>query len=191
MAKTSTGPTDRQDLHEPTLASMLLHASPTFCTDAAPISAAPLMPATVGIALGAHIMTLDGEIPVEFLAQGDRVITRSGARLLRNLIATELSGEMICVHRGALGHNRPEHALLLLPASLVHLRDWRAQAFAKQDQALSPADRLTDGEFITRESVSHQRVFTLEFDCAEIIFANGVEIGCDAVQLRADDTRGR
>ncbi|RPE71248.1 hypothetical protein EDD53_0363 [Pacificibacter maritimus] len=38
-----------------------------------------------GIALGTLVLTADGALPVEYLEQGDRIITRSGMRTLRNI----------------------------------------------------------------------------------------------------------
>ena len=38
-----------------------------------------------GILSGTPVLTLDGEVPVQFLCPGDRIITRSGARVLRGV----------------------------------------------------------------------------------------------------------
>ncbi len=38
-----------------------------------------------GILSGTRVLTLDGELPVQFLCPGDRIITRSGARVLRGV----------------------------------------------------------------------------------------------------------
>lgn len=38
-----------------------------------------------GIALGTHVLTADGSLPVEYLQAGDRIVTRSGMRTLRGL----------------------------------------------------------------------------------------------------------
>lgn len=38
-----------------------------------------------GILSGTLVLTLDGEVPVQFLCPGDRIITRSGARVLRGV----------------------------------------------------------------------------------------------------------
>lgn len=184
MAKTSTGPTDRQDLHEPSLASAQLCASLVVALENGAQTIDSLNLEATGIAIGSQILTLDGSLPVEFLSVGDRVVTRSGARILRKISAREITGEMIQIAPGALGHDRPEQALLLHPRTSLHLRDWRAQALTGHSQALIAAERLVDGEFITREQVGRKTVFTLEFDYAEVIYADGVELGCDALRLR-------
>ncbi|MGV6812438.1 MAG: hypothetical protein ACWA47_09340 [Brevirhabdus sp.] len=37
------------------------------------------------LALGTIVYTLDGALPVEYLTAGDRIVTRAGARVLRDL----------------------------------------------------------------------------------------------------------
>ena len=40
---------------------------------------------TAGLPKGTTIMTSDGALPVEYLEPGDRIITRSGMKVLRNI----------------------------------------------------------------------------------------------------------
>ena len=180
MAKTSTDPMSRQDLHAPQLTGQLAHGGLPAGTSAQNIYDQP--PTRTGVAIGSRIVTLDGVLPIEFLAPGDRIITRTGVKALRKITAQKISGEMIRVNLGALGKESSEQAPLLQPGTMVHIRDWRAQALCGKPQALVPADRLIDGEFITRERVGRKTVFTLEFDSAEVIYADGVELGCDALR---------
>ncbi len=44
---------------------------------------------TPAIAVGTIIYTLDGTLPVEYLAPGDRIITRAGMRVLRAITRHE------------------------------------------------------------------------------------------------------
>ncbi len=39
------------------------------------------------IPVGTVVLTLDGALPVEFLTQGDRVVTRNGAQIVRSAAA--------------------------------------------------------------------------------------------------------
>ena len=49
------------------------------------LSEAP--PRATGLAPGTIIFTLEGALPVEYLSPGDRIITRAGMRVLRDLRA--------------------------------------------------------------------------------------------------------
>ncbi|MEC9104151.1 MAG: Hint domain-containing protein, partial [Pseudomonadota bacterium] len=51
-----------------------------------------------GIAAGTKVMTLDGEMPVEFLTAGDRVITRdTGMAVLKNVRTRKVACDVIHV----------------------------------------------------------------------------------------------
>ncbi|TCP61904.1 hypothetical protein EV663_10389 [Rhodovulum bhavnagarense] len=41
---------------------------------------------------GTIVLTLDGALPVEFLSVGDRIITRAGARILRDIRRDDAQG---------------------------------------------------------------------------------------------------
>ncbi len=45
------------------------------------------LPCPPGIAPGTIIYTLDGALPVEYLSEGDRIITRAGMRILRAIVS--------------------------------------------------------------------------------------------------------
>ncbi|MDF2142363.1 Hint domain-containing protein [Paenirhodobacter sp. CAU 1674] len=137
-----------------------------------------------GVAQGTLVLTLDGALPVEYLAPGDRVITRSGARPLRAVAARLVTGGLIRVAPGALGHDRPERALILGGQAQVLVRDWRAQALYGQSQALVPVGRLLDGGYIT-PCAGRMRLFALQFAAPEVIYADGVEVGCHVAQMAA------
>ena len=79
------------------------------------------------VAQGARIYTLDGVLPVEFLGPGDRIVTRSGARVLRDLRYADYVGPLVRVAPGALGHDRPGAPLLMHPQARLLLRDWRCE----------------------------------------------------------------
>jgi hypothetical protein len=105
--------------------------------------------ALTGLGAGTPVLTLDGEIPVEHLTEGDRVVTRSGARRLRRITARLVEGGFrVSPHR--LGQGRPEAAVVLGPRQKILLRDWRARALAGGDTALMPVARLADGDYIAK-----------------------------------------
>jgi hypothetical protein len=130
-----------------------------------------------GVAAGTRILTLDGNLPVEFLEPGDRIITRSGARKLRALEVRVSDGESAMrVSAGALGFDRPDGDVLIGADQTVLVRDWRAKAMFGQAQATVPITALADGTFIAAQKVSGVRFYTLVFDTAEVVYADGMEI---------------
>lgn len=138
-----------------------------------------------GVALGALVATLEGLLPIEYLSPGDRVITRSGVRLVRAITVQDVAGEMVLIQPGVLGHDRPGQALMLGGQTPVLLRDWRAQVLYGASLALVPAERLVDGEFVTRVCGRGLRLFALQFDRPEVIYVDGVELGMQPAPVPA------
>jgi hypothetical protein len=132
-----------------------------------------------GLALGTRVLTLEGELPVEFLSPGDKVITRSGARELIALSADEVSDmPMMRISAAAFGEARPSGDRLIAPGQPVFLRDWRARAMFGTATAIVPAAKLADGEWIRKETLAEARLFTLHFAEEEVIYAEGLELAC-------------
>lgn len=137
----------------------------------------------VGILAGSLVRTLDGILPVEFLEPGDRVITRSGARRVGSIsVSRRRMLRMIRITASTQGHDRPEHDLLLAPGQPVVIRDWRAKAIFGQPVAVVPAARLADGQFVLSETIPEAVLFTLRFAEDEVIWAEGLEIACPAME---------
>lgn len=131
-----------------------------------------------GIASGTVLATLDGYLPVDFLEPGDRVVTRSGAQVLRAVRVHRYTGAAVTIRAGALGHDRPEQDLTLPADTRVLLRDWRAGALYGADQAFVALARLIDGEYVTACDVRSMRLYELIFDAPQVIYAEGVELMC-------------
>jgi hypothetical protein len=140
-----------------------------------------LQPQRSGMLAGTRVRTLEGTLPVEFLEPGDRIVTRMGARRLAGVSVIVLAdADLIRIRASTLGHDRPDHDLLVSPDQPVVIRDWRARALYQAAVAAIPAARLVDGEFIQRETLPEARLFTLQFDDDEVIYAEGLEIACPA-----------
>ncbi len=147
-------------------------------TAAGRVTAGTRMP-TCGLAAGTPVLTLMGAMPVEFLAPGDRVITRAGARIVTAVeIAVVKDAPMIRVSEGVLGKDRPQADMLVTPSQPILIRDWRARALTGVDQAVMTAERLVDGDYIRPETVAEARIVTLRFAEAQVIYAAGLELGC-------------
>lgn len=132
----------------------------------------------IGLCAGTTVLTLDGELPVEHLSIGDRVISRSsGTAVLRDIVITQVMMTPIRIKAGSLGHTRPDRDMLVAPDAQLHIRDWRAEALFGKPSAMVPARRLIDGEFVAEETTRLVTLFNLVFDRAQIIYADGMEIG--------------
>lgn len=153
----------------------------TLAPKAPAVQKAPTKIAT-GLAQGTKVMTMDGAIPVEFLAEGDRIVTRAGVRRLVRLEVTEYDTPQTChISASTLGHDKPEADVILGPATPVYIRDWRAKALYGRSQVLVHAGRLADGAFVAiEEGPKKMRFFTLVFDTPEIFYAEGLEIASAA-----------
>ncbi|HQU70610.1 MAG TPA: Hint domain-containing protein [Albidovulum sp.] len=134
------------------------------------------------MAAGTVVMTADGALPVDFLEPGDRIVTRSGMRALREIHLRRYSGPAVRIREGALGNGRPEQALVLPAHAPVLVRDWRAAALFGCKSVVMEVDRLVDGEFIVPTEAVSMRLFDLRFDHPEIVYAEGLEIACAAAE---------
>ena len=130
-----------------------------------------------GLCAGTTIMTLDGEIPVEHLSVGDRVITRdSGMSVIKSISSRDVKMQPIRIKAGSLGHTRPDRDMIVAPGARIHIRDWRAEALFGAPTAAVEASRLVDGEFLARLPARDVKVFDLVFDREHIVYADGVEV---------------
>ncbi len=136
---------------------------------------APLKPA--GMLSGSIVLTLDGEIPVEHLLPGDRIITRdSGVAVLKSVHRHQLRTRAVRIMAGSLGDTRPDRDVLLPEDQHILVRDWRAQALFGMRQVSVPVQKLLDGEFITSEGLLTMTLHDISFDAQHVIYVDGLEI---------------
>ncbi|MFV0512916.1 MAG: Hint domain-containing protein [Jhaorihella sp.] len=146
----------------------------------APPGPQPLCWPDSGLAEGMSVLTADGEIPVEFLGPGDRIITRdAGMVRLARIARRRQAVRSILFSAGSLGHTGTQGDTLLPAGQRLLIRDWRAQAFGGASQALMRADALVDGRFVRDLGMRRLRLFKLEFDAAHVIYAGGLELAAD------------
>ncbi len=130
-----------------------------------------------GLCEGTNVKTTEGNLPVEYLATGDRVVTATGVHRIRHISTRPLTDCPIEVRRGALGPNRPEQDMLLAPDQFVRLADWRSHKLYGADSAAVPVSRLQDGEHITwGEHPGELLVYDLELESEQVIFAEGMQV---------------
>ncbi|PWE30469.1 hypothetical protein DDZ14_15630 [Maritimibacter sp. 55A14] len=143
--------------------------------------------ALTGLPTGTTILTGDGALPIEFLAPGDRIVTRDGGMaVLRGIRSRKVTGRAVRVRAGTLGHGRPDTDTLLPAGQRILLRDWRAPALFGCAQALVPVDRLVDGEFLVREEDVAMTLHELVFDAPHILYADGLELASSDAHATAD-----
>ena len=94
---------------------------------------------TNGVLQGTKVLTLDGEIPVDFLEIGDRVLTCAGASVLKSIeISVVTNARMIRISASTLGQERPEEDVLVPATQMVLVRDWRARPFRNFARKMCP-----------------------------------------------------
>jgi Hint domain len=145
----------------------------------------PAQVTTKGMAQGTQVLTAEGLLPVEFLAPGDRIITRDGLRVLVDVSMHVMVGDVVRISASSQGHARPEEDVVLGCDQALLIRDWRAKALYGAAQAVVPVERMIDGELVRRERASGLRMYRLEFASAAVVYAGGLELACDAVPVAA------
>lgn len=131
---------------------------------------------------GAVVLSLDGAIPVEFLAPGDRIVTRnSGTAVLRKVRRSMISCATATISPGTLGQLRPDRTVTLPASQEILLRDWRASALFGASRALVPVWRLLDGTFVRDTGVQSLDLVELVFDHPQIIYADGLELAAATI----------
>ena len=130
-----------------------------------------------GLVAGSVIMTLEGEMPVQFLSPGDRVVTRdTGMATIKAVRPRKLVCDAVAIMAGSLGHTRPDRDVVVPAGQKILIRDWRAEALFGQKQAMIPASQLVDGEFLTLHEGVELTIYEIEFDRAHVIYADGLEV---------------
>ncbi|KIN60633.1 Hint 2 domain containing protein [Sulfitobacter noctilucae] len=146
----------------------------------------PYVTVDTGLIQGAMLLTLDGEMPVEFVSVGDKLITRdTGISKITHIQRTTREVHQIALSAGSLGHTRPERDAVLAAEQMVLIRDWRARALFNTEVALVSARALLDGEFITDLGTQETTLYQIFCDGPHILYCDGLELST------ADGARAR
>ena len=121
---------------------------------------------------GTLIRTERGEVAVEQLAIGDRVVTVSGAlrpivwigtrRYAGRFLRANPAVQPVCLHAGSLGEGVPTRDLHISPLHALWI-----------DGLLIPAGVLVNGTTITRERVDTVAYFHIELASHDVLLAEG------------------
>lgn len=157
---------------------------PTLTTNVAPPSNYTDLPSYVCFADGTLILTPNGQVLVENLQAGDRVVTMdndcqrirwTGSRTLDAIdLAQNPHLRPIRIRAGALGPGLPKQDLVISPQHRVFIRSIVAQRMFGMAEILIPAKKLLgiDGIDVDLKTVSVTYNHFL-FDHHEIVFSNG------------------
>ncbi|ABD52927.1 Hint domain-containing protein [Jannaschia sp. CCS1] len=130
---------------------------------------------TICFAAGTRIATPRGQVAVEDLRVGDRVVTRDGGiQALRwiGFRTVPADGPLAPIHitKGALGNTR---ALTVSPEHRMLVQGWRCQVLFGREEGLCAAKHLVDGDSIYRDPRELVTYFHVMFDAHQIILAEG------------------
>lgn len=119
-----------------------------------------------GIGLGTGVLTAEGELPVEFLEPGDRIVTfdHGLARLERIEVRMVPAEAALRIRPSVLDPNGDGRDFILSARQQLLLRDWRARILFNRPIALVAAEQLIDGAHVARlDSAAPVRLFRLVF----------------------------
>lgn len=134
-------------------------------------------PAKAGICAGTTVMTMKGEMPIENICAGDRIITRDcGMTQVKAITKSVMKIAPVQIKAGSLGHTRPDRDMITAPDTKIYIRDWRAEALFGKPAVAVAAARLVDGEFLSQQDVREMTVYQITFDREHIIYADGIEM---------------
>ncbi|MAU51320.1 MAG: type I secretion protein [Roseovarius sp.] len=132
---------------------------------------------------GTLIATPRGEVPVEELREGDRVITRdNGLQEIRWTGARGLGAgalmaaphlRPVLIRAGALGHGLPERDMLVSPQHRLLLTSERAALYFGEREVLAAARHLTGMEGIDEVAASGVTYIHFLCDRHEVVLSNG------------------
>ena len=138
-----------------------------------PIGVLPPVPrGPAGLIQGTTLWTADGEIPVEFLSAGDRVITRRAG--IQRLSAVETISAVLSQVRiaaRALGDNVPEAPVLLPAEQTIFLGGPRGSK-----GAMIRAGDLVERGLAEDTGTGPATVFLLQLDQPDTLYASGLEV---------------
>lgn len=119
-----------------------------------------------GVGLGTGVLTADGELPVEYLVPGDRIVTYDhGLVRLARIDPVDVPADTaLRVRPAVLDPEGDGRAFTISARQQILLRGWEARALFNRPAALVEAARIVDGAYIARlRDSTPVRLFQLVF----------------------------
>ena len=132
---------------------------------------------------GTLIGTARGEIPVEMLREGDRVVTRdNGVQEIRwighktvnvRTLAERPDMQPILIRRGALGNGLPERDMTVSPNHRLLVANDQSALYFDEREVLAAAKHLVNGHSIRQIETRGTTYVHLMFDHHEVVLSDG------------------
>ncbi len=123
--------------------------------------AAAMTSARAGLAEGTIVLTLRGEVAVENLQPGDKIITREvGAQPLRAVECHD--GKSTVIAKNSLSKNSPARDMRVAPEQTFLIR--------------GETSTLVSAYTMAKASIENTKLYRLVFDRAHVIYADGAEL---------------
>jgi Ca2+-binding RTX toxin-like protein len=132
---------------------------------------------------GTMIATPRGEVPVQNLKSGDRVITRdNGIQEIRWIGNKELTGrellqkehlKPVLIQKGSLGYGLPERDMLVSPNHRVLVNNDKTALYFEEREVLVAAKHLTGLSGVDSVDTSHTTYIHFMFDQHEVVLSDG------------------
>lgn len=134
---------------------------------------------------GTRIRTADGDVPVEYLSEGDRILTRdNGPQEVLWIGQRRISGARLYalpelrpvrIRAGALGIDRPDGDLIVSPQHSMLITGPKAQALFNTPEVLVAAQDLIDDRRVhVDHSLREVTYYHLLLERHEVVWANGL-----------------
>ncbi|HMO08468.1 MAG TPA: Hint domain-containing protein [Paracoccaceae bacterium] len=132
---------------------------------------------------GTMIATPRGEVPVEELKAGDRVLTRdNGIQEIRWFGARHLDWAALCanphlkpvlIRKGSLGHGLPERDMMVSPNHRMLVANDRTALYFEEHEVLVAAKHLVGARGVQSIDAAGTTYLHMMFDRHEVVLANG------------------
>ncbi len=131
---------------------------------------------STGLVTGTLVVTADGELPVEYLTPGDRIVTRAhGMVALKSVSAITRTAHIVHLAPGALGQAQTRPTMMAASQPIL-LRGALALRLCGTAQGVMPLGFLVDNEAIRDLGPRELRLVQLHFERPEVIYADGIEV---------------